>query len=202
MNEYPVSVNMEMIKSKNLNKSDNYLKLSTLYKKVFQNYFCKILNLMFYDNLIEQSGLFKKCLDVNKDYYQLNSDIDLKYIYFRNNYNVENLSVEDINTFLTVTNNEILETVVAKTFKDVIKINNMDGKHYDGRFKTQYIKGSSSKDTLFYNDSLIIFIRSDNNDINKNKIIEKNNFMNSLKKKMISELKNKIDCEIEIYYMW
>ena len=126
---------MDLLTSKGLYDNNDYTekfyKLYVIYHTLLDKYLVRKFSLDKYDKSFDTSGLnFIPVKEENMDYYQYISQMNLNYIYLRNDIYVEKLSEEDMNTFLSVTedflNNpsEKLFGLIEKTYRDVINISN------------------------------------------------------------------------------
>ena len=207
---YPNSFNYQLLKEKNLideNKlSERFMKLENKYRKYFQNYIIKTLSLDKYDKMIIESDLkFYTCLEERKDYYQKSSP--LNYIYIKNNLHIEKLEDKDLK-ILEESNNEYeLIELIKKTWKNIIKIDILEGRKFPEDFKTQMFEGYNTKETILPNNALIIIIREGGRET----ALSEEEYMKNLKDKYIfiekmienmkKEIKEKIDYPVEIVHL-
>lgn len=128
---------VEVFKSKGLYDengfNDKFYKLYINYKILFEKYLLNKLSLKEMDDKISNSKLlFIPVVNENMDVYQMLSSLNLKYIYLRNNLNVDKLSVDDIDLVVNL-NDQLLRkpsdelfNLVDRTYKNVIDLNRSD----------------------------------------------------------------------------
>jgi len=123
--QYLNSLNYELIFEKGLgtdNLNDKYFKLLNSYKSFFEQYVKEILPLELIDKNMKGSDLnFDKIKDEDKDFYQSTSTMNFSYIYLRNNFYVEKLSLEDIEFLMSKNefDNDVRE-FIKRTYKNII----------------------------------------------------------------------------------
>ena len=111
--------------------TDKFYRLYMNYHILLDKYLVRKYSLIKYDKAFDESGLrFIPVEEENMDYYQYISQMDLNYIYLRNNIYVEKLSDEDIDKILSLNDNfleyprEETFELIERTYKDVIDVNN------------------------------------------------------------------------------
>ena len=115
----PRHFNIKGIKEKNI--ISEYWKLVAIYRYYLEIYLKDILKLKEYDDLISTSKLVFDILPKEKqDIYQKWSNMELNYIYLRNNIYIENLNNEEIET---LKNNCITFEFIENTYQKVIRPN-------------------------------------------------------------------------------
>jgi len=125
--EIQENIDIEMAKSKNLIKDDdytNYGKIYFKYRNGLEYLLKKITPIEQYDKKIKNSDLgFLEVLEEEKDFYQYLST--LKYFYLRNNLYIERLEndyikkINEIDITKEQDINELLQ-IVMKTYKEII----------------------------------------------------------------------------------
>ena len=118
--------------------SDKFFKLYINYKILLEKYLLKKLSLKEFDNKIVNSEFkFSPVMKENMDIYQLLSVLNLKYVYLRNNLNVDKLSIQDIELVVNLNDSNLskpsdeLFSFIERTYKDVLDANreNNDVRH-------------------------------------------------------------------------
>lgn len=210
---YPLSFNIDMAANKGLivdgQFTKKYFEIQRIYKKVFEEYISDILSLKKYDELITNNELkFGMCPEERKDYYQKSSTLNLNYFYIKNNIHIEKLELEDLDTIdFNSDNEEVILEIVKRTYKDIIKIDTLNNRKVEGRFKTQFFEYFNTPNTMFYNDVLILVIKEGpaNNGLSgeefRKNFALKHQYIDKLIQEMNDEFKNKLDCEIEICHL-
>jgi len=126
--------NVECFKEKGLydenDFNDRFYKLYVNYKILFEKFLLYKLPLKEMDDKIRDSGLlFISVGNEDMDIYQMMSTLNLKYIYLRNNLNVDKLSMKDIDLIINLDDKDLskpsnmLFDLVERTFKDVLDMN-------------------------------------------------------------------------------
>ena len=88
----------------------NYIIIASTYKYLLEKMLVKELNLKQYDDTLKSSNLnFKQVDEKNMDIYQYYSNMNLEYIYLRNNIYIENLTNEERQVILNKYNSNNLE---------------------------------------------------------------------------------------------
>jgi len=145
--------------------TEKYYSLVKNYKVLVDRYLVNKLPLKDMDDKINDSGLsFVAVNNENMDFYQKFSSMKLKYIYLRNNLYVYKLSIEDIDTIVNLTVNQLrkpsneLIDLIERTFNDVI-----DAKPIGDDVSVNYKKcyGLDNGDYWFDSDELVIGVRYD-----------------------------------------
>lgn len=124
-NQSPNLINYELLLEKNLGHevpNEKYFQLLNLYKLYFEQYLKELLPLNLIDENMKKSDLsYTKVNDDDMDFYQSTSNMDLSYIYLRNNFYVEKLSNEDIEFVLGQKEyNDEVKEFIRRTYKNVI----------------------------------------------------------------------------------
>lgn len=119
---FPDSYNYTLIKNKGINL-ENFLKLQIKYKNDFEKILIGIIDFKKIDNYID--GFEKKIpiiTDHKYNFYHKYSLLGSKYIFFRNNIHIENLSLDEIEVINTsIVNNVSLEyKFLIDTFEKVL----------------------------------------------------------------------------------
>ena len=117
----------------NYNINENYIAISSTYKCLLEKMLVQELQLKRFDNALKNSGLnFKKVDDNNMDIYQYYSNMNLDYIYLRNNIYIENLTDEERQFIIKKYNSNNFEldnettNFINSTYTKVIKSPNSD----------------------------------------------------------------------------
>lgn len=127
-------VDVDQLKDKGLYGDNDYNErfyiLYRKYKILLEKYLLKKLSLREMDAKIVNSGLlFMPVKSDDMDIYQLLSTLNLKYIYLRNNLNVDKLSMDDINKIVNLNDAELnnpdekLIDLIHNTYKNVLDAN-------------------------------------------------------------------------------
>lgn len=176
--------------------NEEYINLYNKYRMLLTKYFIKKLRLKLYDELIENSGLNFKPVDIEKqDLYQYFSSDNLKYVYIRNNVYIDRLTDEEkqkLNT-LSYGDNELSkidELFIEETYKKVIFEDKLENNK-----KTMTFFGPRTSSFMIGNDYVVIGIRYDkyynqygNDEEWKENFIKQSEFITNLIFKMKSEL--------------
>lgn len=207
------NVNIELAKNKGLivnDSNNNYKVLENLYKYLFEYYLLSKVDLRKYDEDIFNSNLYFGISNPsNKQKGNgLNEYIKFNYIYLLNNFFVEKLSVEDINKLQNALNEgnlrptpELLE-IIDRTYKQVIRNNYTNNGYLDNVFKVYY--GEYKPDNFVDNDALVIkiFYGKNSKELSDDEYLknmsEKKKFLNDLSIKLMTELKEQLDLNINI----
>lgn len=143
----------------NLNKDEEYLRLSTIYRFLLNEYI-KELKIGEYENKVSDSNLnFIPILDSKKDFYQYYDNSNLKYYYVRNNIYLERLTEEELKYLSNKQDfiyNDNDRKFVSDTFKKVIK---EEVKNLNEPFETSF--GPASSTYFAQNNALVIGFRYD-----------------------------------------
>lgn len=176
--------------------NEEYINLYNKYRMLLTKYFIKKFRLKLYDELIENSGLNFKPVDIEKqDLYQYFSSDNLKYVYIRNNVYIDKLTVEEkqkLNT-LSYGDNELSkidELFIEETYKKVIFEDKLENNK-----KTMTFFGPRTSSFMIGNDYVVIGIRYDkyynqygNDEEWKENFIKQSEFITNLIFKMKLEL--------------
>ena len=183
-----------------------YLNLSTLYRKLLNEYI-KLLGLQKYDDLLENSNLnFIKIDESEQDFYQYYNNSDLTYYYIRNNIYLNRLTIEEKNFLKNKLNNQDYNldnetiTFINSTFKKLIKeIHENINEPFDTNF------GPTSSRYLARNDALIIGFRYDESNDNgmDDETFDKNyekqkEYIKILNKQLEDEIENKLNLPVKV----
>ncbi len=183
-----------------------YLNLSTLYRKLLNEYI-KLLGLQKYDDLLENSNLnFIKIDESEQDFYQYYNNSDLTYYYIRNNIYLNRLTIEEKNFLKNKLNNQDYNldnetiTFINSTFKKLIKeIHENINEPFDTNF------GPTSSRYLARNDALIIGFRYDefNDNGMDDETFDKNyekqkEYIKILNKQFEDEIENKLNHPVKV----
>lgn len=194
-------INKKLANEKKLIKEDNYINylyVQALYKKAFEKYLSLNIDLSIYDKKLSESELdFGIILDERKTVFHKNSYLNLNYIYIRNYFYVEKLSVDYIKIFFERLNNHnyeidnILLKIVQETYSDVI---NDNYKHNEYKEDTTTCYGPIIPSNIVNSKSLVLVIQYGRN----NKSYTDEEFLiNQLKKKQfIRDIAEKMEKEI------
>ena len=203
---FKTSLSTFNIDSLNENELEEYLNLSTLYRKLLNEYI-KLLGLQKYDELLKNSNLnFIKIDEQEQDFYQYYNNSNLTYYYIRNNIYLNRLTLEEKNFLKNKLNNQDYTmdnetiTFINNTFKKVIKeIHNNVNEPFDTNF------GPTSSSFFARNDALVIGFRYDEfNDVGMDDETFDINYENqqkyykSLNKQLENELKNKLQIPVTV----
>lgn len=103
-----------------------YLTLESFYKKLLSQYIITNVDIKKIDNLFDNSHLyFIEVKQEEKDSYQKSSNIESKYLYVRNDFNIQMLSKEELNYLNEMKNNNNYDFEFLKnTLKRVISSSN------------------------------------------------------------------------------
>lgn len=169
--------------------TEKFYRLYINYHILLDKYLVRKFSLDKYDKAFDDVKLrFIPVNEEDMDYYQYISQMDLLYIYLRNNIYVEKLSNEEIDkvlnihdNFLEYPNEEMFE-LIEKTYRDVIDINN----NLDEKIISRY--GPDNDNYWFPSNELVIGLRynifADNGLGEDEKWVENNTkqviFMNNL----------------------
>ncbi len=205
-----VGIDKKLATEKKLLNSDDYnlyLQIQALYKKFFDNYLNQKINPNSLDQKIINNNLKIRCLNKEeKNIYQNWSSLDSNYLYVRNFFYMERLSIEDITVLKQALveeekyKKELLD-IVSKTFKEVIKVNFKDIKNQ--RYRVFY--GGMNPIYEFYNDSLVLFMNykilpQDDDNIYINNKSEAANYFNYLKQDMEKKISDILKCNVEVSF--
>lgn len=203
-------INMELAREKGLIANQNfdvYNEITKAYKYVLEYYLNSVIDLKKYDEEIKKSNLY---IGMNKKYKQLNSYLDLNYIFLLNRLFIEKLDKKDIdllkNSFNKNKISDELISMVKRTFKNVIYDNYLDGQYVEKVYKVCY--GAFVPLNFVDNDSLILKIYYGRNEkkildtkefiaLDKRQVDFFSELINELKKDIITKLKIKCDVLIE-----
>lgn len=201
---YPNSIDIELVNSKNLN--DNYVILQNKYRHALEDYIMKICDIRKYELRMEDSGIrFSKLEEDAQSIYQKWCTWNLNYIYLRNNVHIEKLDFQDLQILQNydIGSNELFD-LVKRTYKEVIKVNVIDGKKIDGTFKVNYINGFNNRESFADNDALVIVIREAFERYNVEGkelgtlVLKKMEFIDNLKKIMKEEMEVILNTKVHI----
>lgn len=187
----------------NYSKREKYIEYENLYKKYFEIYMFSLIDLKKYDDLINNSelgfGLVQSKIELKS---QLGEYLNLNHIYILNNFYVEKLSREELETLKSNNKEEIL-SLIKRTYKEVIKY---PRENNNKQFKVNYTN-YSSEDVLSFNDELVIFIYYGSNtksyytkEAYLKNYEEKLEFLEQLKNQMSLEIKQKLDINSKILH--
>lgn len=205
-------INKQMAEEKGLIEDndicDMYLKVQSLYKKAFDTFLEKNLNISEIDKKLKETNLDYGVLKENqKTIYQRVSYLKSKYIFVRNFFFIERLSEKDINIFIDkIKNNdfsidESCIEIVTRTFKDITKV--LSNKTQE-TFKVFY--GYAVPCFEFDNDAIVFYINYGKNTIelrgkeffdNKAK---KEKYLDNLIIDLKEEYQKKLNCKVELNY--
>ena len=102
MKFFPESYNFKLMVEKGLNK-ELFFKLQIKYKNDFEKLLMKIIDFKKIDDYINGYGYNIPFVDdFDYNFYHKYSVLGSKYIFFRNNIHIENLSLEEIKIILEV----------------------------------------------------------------------------------------------------
>ncbi len=199
-------MNDELIKQKELTEEE-YLKIQNIYKQLLENYILTKIDLRKYDSLIKDSNLDFGIPHPKET--DLTNNLNLNYIYLINRLFVEKLNGTDLNILKKYLANDLKDTsllnsVIERTYKDVIKDNYLDGEYKDSNYKVCY--GIASPNNFVDNDALVfkIFYSKNTNKYTDeeflNNLEKKKEFLNTIEENLIKEIKEKlnINCNIII----
>ncbi len=187
--QYPFIISYDEVKNKGLGNeneiNENYIKYLNKYKKLFEEFLLKKYPLKSIDDSIKNSKyVFLPIEEDNMDFYQSTSTMNLKYIYLRNNLNIEKLSLKDLKYLneCDETLNEENEKFILNTFKDVI-----DPCKKEEKVRNIIFYGPENRNYICDSTDLVFGIRYDElsssnlRDINwKEEFINKNNILNEI----------------------
>ena len=196
--------NEDYISKLNDTQLEQYLNYYEKYNTLLYKFLLKKLDLKKYDNIL----LKKQLHPINEedyDLYQYLSSKFLSFIYIRNNIYIERLTPDEINFLKTINEeldlddtvynfieNTFYKVIMEETNKMAIPVNISYGPD-----NLKFIKPNNSiiigvRFDEFYKDS------NDNSKTFKENYLLRENIVDTLIKIMKNELKNKIDCGIEI----
>lgn len=173
------------------------------YKYVLEYFISTIIDFKKYEDEINNSNLY---IGKNSKYKNLNNYLNLNYIFLINNLFVEKLSVDDIKFLRKKFNkdnitDEMLD-MIKRTYKDVIYDNYLRGEYQNTIYKVCY--GSVVPFNFVDNNALVFKIYYGKNLIDKDgdafiELHQKQlDFLEKLKTKLKSEIKEKLDINCEI----
>ena len=201
---------MDLLVSKGLYKDDDYTdKFYKLYKRyhiLLDKYLVRKFSLDKYDKYVDEARLrFIPVDKENMDYYQYISQMDLNYLYLRNNIYVEKLSNEDIATILDIKGNfleypsEESFELIERTYRDIIDVNNKPNAVHMCRY------GPDNDNYWFPSNELIIGFRHDDfadnglgegaewSDNNTKQVIFINSFLNNIDRDIAKLTEEKVN---------
>lgn len=161
--DYDVFVSKGLFEEDDL--TERYYTLLKNYKVLFEKYLLSKLPLKDMDDKIVNSDLkFVPIGNDKMDFYQKFSTMKLKYIYLRNNLYVYKLSLNEIDTIVNLSANQLakpsakLMELIDDTYKMVIDARPL-GEDIDVGYKKCY--GIDSSDYWLNSDELVIGVRYD-----------------------------------------
>ena len=185
------------------NDESRYNEVVKKYKYLLEYYVSLKVDLLKYEDLIKESGLY---IGINTKYKSLNEYLNLDYIFLINNLFVEKLSIDDINTLMSkFDKNSITDEmmdIISRTYKDVIYDNYFKGEYQNIVCKVCY--GPVVPFNMVDNNSLVFKIYYGKNLINLDgdefiKLHEKQlAFFDELIDKIKNEVKEKLDINCDI----
>ena len=186
-----------------MDDATKYNELVKIYKYLLEYYINSKIDLLKYEELIRDSGLY---IGINSKYKLLNEFLKLDYIFLINNLFVEKLSVEDINLIMTKFNKENISDeligIVERTYKDVIYDNYFKGEYQNIIYKVCY--GPVVPFNMVDNNAVVFKIYYGKNLIDKDgddfiKLHEKQlAFFDDLINKIKNEVKEKLNVNCEV----
>lgn len=197
--------NISLIKEKKM--ENDYIELQNKYKKLFEQYISKKVDLKKYDDIISDSVLdFGISKPTAKQLFtELENSLNLKYIYIINNFFVEKLDNSNLESLRRSSYilSEQNYTLIEETYKDVIK-DDFDNEYNDEKHYVCY--GYNTKSNYAPSDALVLHILYSRNTKGYNdvefvqNIKDKRVFLETLKTHIVEEIKKQlnIDCHIII----
>lgn len=122
MKFFPETYNLKLINEKRINE-DLFLKLQIKYKNEFEKLLIKIIDFKKIDEYISNHGYNIPIVDdYDYNFYHKYSVLGSRYIFFRNNIHIENLSFEEIKIIINCLEKNIDLDInfLISTFKRVI----------------------------------------------------------------------------------
>lgn len=187
---------------------DNYRKVQALYRKGLDYYINSKINLVKYDDAIENSNLNFVAIDKKeRNIFHETSYLNLKYIYVRNFLYVEKLSFDCLKRLISRVNKENYDIdeeliyIVSSTFHDVV-IDNYRRGEYFSEAKSCY--GSVIPSNIVPSDYLVIVIAYDDNDSSISdeeyllNIDKREQFIGEISKKIESEVSFKLEINTKV----
>ncbi len=188
------------------NNFDLYIKLENLYKNLFEKYLNTKINLNIYDEKLKNSDLdFGLPSPTKKQLTSgLNEYLDLKYIYILNNFFIEKLDNEDINSLKdelekdVIDLNENLINIIERTYKEIINNNYYKGSYIEKNYNVCY--GDITLDSYAPNNALVlkIFYGKNTKEFNHEEFIKNIKEKKIFLQKFSEELKEEIEKNLNI----
>ena len=187
-------MNIELAKEKSLIINDDnsvYIELANKYKKIFEQYLLSNINIQSYDQKIDSNTFFIGIGNPNKRQLvsNLENHLNSKYFYIINDFYIEKLSIEEINYLRNcIENDPQAISIIARTYKEIIKDNYIDGNYSDEKYKVNH--GVPIPENFTDNDSLVIKLFYGKN----TKKLEDEEFVNNLTKQneFLEQIKNEL----------
>jgi hypothetical protein len=115
-------INFELAREKGLMGERNlvtgdYLTLQAIYKKEFYEYLSETIDFKKYEDMLNPDGLFSPAYTDKTNAYQRFGSYGNEFLFLRNRFYIEKLSVEDLLSLATGTE---LRELVVRTYKEII----------------------------------------------------------------------------------
>lgn len=114
--------------TENQNIKENYFLIRKKYYSILEIVLYEKLNLTYYEEKIKNSKYFS----ISKEHLNNLFFSKSQYFFLRSPLNIENMSIDEINTIAVSTDINVLKDVVIRTLKKVVEIRNWHGKEIKG----------------------------------------------------------------------